>query len=91
MESEVDIIALAPNDLDKVEEIRKEAKQAFRKDELVRARELLDNLASELRITTVNLPLATYPAAMEEAMQRVVGVSPIVATASRSSSTTRSR
>ena len=91
LESEVDIIALAPNDLDKVEEIRKEAKQAFRKDELVRARELLDNLASELRITTVNLPLATYPAAMEEAMQRVVGVSPIVATASRSSSTTRSR
>ena len=67
LESEVDIISLAPNDLDKVEEIRKEVKQAIRKDELVRARELLDNLASELRITTVNLPLATYPAAMKEA------------------------
>ena len=88
LESEIDILALAPNDLDTVEEIRKEIKQAIRKDELVKARELLDNLASELRITTVNLPLATYPTAMEEAMQRVVGVSPIVATASRSSRTT---
>ena len=67
LESEVDIISLAPSDLDKVEEIRKEIKQAIRKDELVRARELLDNLASELRITTVNLPLATYPTAMKEA------------------------
>ena len=67
LESEVDILALAPNDLDTVEEMRKEIKQAIRKDELVKARELLDNLASELRITTVNLPLATYPAAMEEA------------------------
>ena len=67
LESEVDILALAPSNLDTVKEIRKEVKQAIRKDELVRARELLDNLASELRITTVNLPLATYPAAMEEA------------------------
>ena len=67
LESEVDIFALAPSDLDTVEEIRKEVKQAIRKDELVKARELLDNLASELRITTVNLPLATYPAAMKEA------------------------
>ena len=67
LESEVDILALAPLDLDTVEEIRKEIKRAIRKDELVKARELLDNLASELRITTVNLPLATYPAAMEEA------------------------
>ena len=67
LESKVDIFALAPSDLDTVEEIRKDIKQAIRKDELVKARELLDNLASELRITTVNLPLATYPAAMEEA------------------------
>ena len=67
LESEVDIFALAPSDLDTVEEIRKQIKQAIRKDELVKARELLDNLASELRITTVNLPLATYPAAMKEA------------------------
>ena len=67
LESEVDILALAPTDLDTVEKIRKEIKQAIRKDELVKARELLDNLASELRITTVNLPLATYPAAMKEA------------------------
>ena len=64
--SEVDILALAPSDLDTVEEIRKEVK-AVRKEELVGIRELLNNLACELRITTVNLPLATYPAAMEAA------------------------
>ncbi|MEY4517719.1 MAG: hypothetical protein RLZZ499_318, partial [Cyanobacteriota bacterium] len=69
LESKVDIISLAPSDLDAVKKIRKQAKQAIRKDELVKARALLDNLASELRITTVNLPLATYPTAMEEAAQ----------------------
>jgi hypothetical protein len=69
LESKVEIISLAPSDLDTVKKIRKEAKQAIRKDELVKARALLDNLASELRITTVNLPLATYPTAMEEAAQ----------------------
>ena len=69
LEAEVDIVSLAPLDLDKVDEIRKQIKQAIKKDELVKARELLDNLANELRITTVNLPLATYPAAMEEAAQ----------------------
>lgn len=69
LESKVDIISLAPSDLDEVKKIRKQVKQAIRNDELVKARALLDNLASELRITTVNLPLATYPVAMEEAAQ----------------------
>jgi YfdX protein len=69
LESKVDIISLAPSDLDAVKKIRKQVKQAIRKDELVKARALLDNLASELRITTVNLPLATYPVAMQEAAQ----------------------
>ena len=46
MESKVDIISLAPSDLDAVKEIRKQAKQAIRKDELVKARALLDNLAN---------------------------------------------
>ncbi|MEN9519239.1 MAG: hypothetical protein RLZZ381_1827 [Cyanobacteriota bacterium] len=69
LESKVEIISLAPSDLDTVKKIRNEVKQAIRKDELVKARALLDNLASELRITTVNLPLATYPIAMQEAAQ----------------------
>ena len=46
LESKVDIISLAPSDLDAVKEIRKQAKQAIRKDELVKARALLDNLAN---------------------------------------------
>jgi hypothetical protein len=35
------------------------------------ARLLLDNLVSELNVTTINLPLATYPAAIKEAVRLI--------------------
>ena len=62
-----EVIQLAPPDRNAVREIRSEIKKVLNDGDLPRARELLNNLASEVRITTVNLPLATYPDAMKEA------------------------
>jgi hypothetical protein len=51
-------------DIDVVNEIKKEAEELTNKGHLQSARHLLNNLASELEITTPMLPMATYPDAL---------------------------
>lgn len=52
---------------DAIRAISAEAEKAIGNRNYPRARTLLDQLASEIRIRTYLLPLATYPAAMQEA------------------------
>ena len=63
----VEIVDHAPKDPDAIRAISAEAEKAIGKRNYPRARTLLDQLASEIRIRTYLLPLATYPAAMQEA------------------------
>ncbi|MCI3279711.1 YfdX family protein [Chroogloeocystis siderophila] len=65
--SQVTVLDLAPLDFDIIAEIRAAAKVATDVDDFPNARALLHNLTSEIRTTTVNLPLETYPDAMKEA------------------------
>lgn len=51
-------------DIEVVREIKKEAEKMTKKGYLQSARHLLNNLASELEITTPMLPMATYPEAL---------------------------
>ena len=67
VESSVTAIDTAPNNPETVETIREDIDDAVDRGDLPTARELLNNLMSEIRTTTVNLPLATYPNAMKEA------------------------
>src|SRR5579883_1430267 len=64
---QVTVIDLAPLDFDAVAEIRAAAKVAVDVDDFPTGRALLHNLVSEIRTSTVNLPLETYPDAMKEA------------------------
>jgi hypothetical protein len=54
-------------DIDALKKIRDDAEDLTDDGYLQDARRLLENLASELTITTSSLPLATYPAALREA------------------------
>jgi ribosome-associated translation inhibitor RaiA len=65
--TQVTVIDVAPLDLDVIEQTRNHIKSAINAEDYPAARELLNNLMSEIRTTTVNLPLATYPEAMKEA------------------------
>jgi len=65
--TQVATIDMAPLDLDSIERIRNQIKSAINAEDFPAARELLNNLMSEIRTTTINLPLATYPDAMKEA------------------------
>ncbi len=56
----VDIIT----DLPTIERKRAEVEFLVKKGHLQAARQLLDSLVSEIRITTVNLPMETYPVAI---------------------------
>jgi len=67
VESSVTIIDIAPRDKSAIKETRDRIRSAVNDGEYAVARELLANLVSEVRTTTVNLPLATYPEAMKEA------------------------
>lgn len=67
VESSVTAIDTAPNNPETVKTIREDIDDAVDRGDLPTARELLNNLMSEIRTTTVNLPLATYPNAMKEA------------------------
>ena len=67
VETSVTAIDTAPNKPETVKEIREDIDDAVDRGDLPTARELLNNLMSEIRTTTVNLPLATYPDAMKEA------------------------
>ncbi len=65
--TQVTVIDVAPLDLDIIEQTRNHIKSAINAEDYPAARELLNNLMSEIRTATLNLPLASYPDAMKEA------------------------
>jgi hypothetical protein len=65
--TQVVVIDVAPLDTDAIERIRNQIKSAINAEDYPAARELLNNLMSEIRTTTLNLPLASYPDAMKQA------------------------
>lgn len=64
---DVRIIDTAPEDLGKIKEIATAASWAVEAKTFPAARVLLDQLVSEIRVRTYNLPIATYPVALQEA------------------------
>ncbi|WP_437326397.1 YfdX family protein [Sorangium sp. So ce381] len=64
---EVDIIDVAPVDIQAIKEIAKAAARAVEDKNYPVARVALFGLTSEIRTRVYNLPLATYPAALGEA------------------------
>ncbi len=58
-------------DISKVKQITKDAEKALKNERLQEARALLSGLASEINITTVNIPLATYPFAIKDAVKLI--------------------
>lgn len=66
---EVVVIDAAPGDPKVIDQIVQRATDATKQRELPAARILLASLVSELRIRTTSLPLATYPAALQQAAQ----------------------
>src|ERR1700722_19876049 len=64
---EVEVIDAAPHDSKAIVEIAKNASKAVDDKNYPAARVLLYALTSEIRVRTYNLPLATYPAALQEA------------------------
>ena len=64
---EVEVIDAAPHDSKAIAEIAKNASKAVDDKNYPAARVLLYALTSEIRMRTYNLPLATYPAALQEA------------------------
>lgn len=71
--STVEIIDVAPSDEQMLKDYRNRVKSAINAGNLPEARELLNNLMSEVRTETLNLPLATYPDAMKEAARLLDG------------------
>jgi len=53
--------------VDDVKQLRKDIQEAVREGQLQEARLLLRDFGSEVRMTTTNLPLATYPEALKTA------------------------
>ena len=64
---EVGVIDVAPEDIKTIDVIVQGAADATKQRHLPGARILLASLVSELRIHTTFLPLATYPAALQQA------------------------
>jgi hypothetical protein len=67
LSAEVDVIDLAPQDLDAIRAVTDVVDTAVRTKDYPAARLLLHGLTSELRVRTYNLPLASYPNALTEA------------------------
>jgi hypothetical protein len=63
----VDVIDLAPRDAKSIKAIAKAADKAVDQRDYPGARLLLQSLISEIRVRTFNVPLASYPAALQEA------------------------
>lgn len=59
----VDLVA----DLETIKTIKKAARKAIKEDRFQALRDELTSLASEIQITTVEMPLATFPPAMKKA------------------------
>jgi hypothetical protein len=67
VKAEVDIIDTAPEDTKAILDIAKDASRAVDGRDFPTARVLLYSLMSEIRNRAYNLPLATYPAALQQA------------------------
>lgn len=65
--AEVRVIDTAPVDIGQIRELASSASWAVDEKNFPAARVLLDQLMSEIRVRTYHLPLATYPAAMQDA------------------------
>ena len=81
LNSEVEVIDIAPQDKQTLKEFRNKLKSAIEDGNYPEAREILDNLISEVRTTTVNLPLASYSEAMKKAAQLIDNEQPEIAKA----------
>ena len=66
---EVVVIDIAPGDPKVIDQIIQRATDATKQRDLPTARILLNSVVSELRIRSTSLPLATYPAALQQAAQ----------------------
>lgn len=64
---DVSLIDLAPLEIDAIKAHAKAAERATADRELPTARVLLEGLTSEIRVRTTNLPLVTYPLALQTA------------------------
>jgi hypothetical protein len=64
---QVVVIDAAPLDLKVIDQIVQQATEATKQRDLPAARLLLAAVVSELRVQTTSLPLATYPAALQQA------------------------
>ncbi|ACM93216.1 conserved hypothetical protein [Nautilia profundicola AmH] len=58
-------------DVKKIKALTTEAKDLLKENKIPQAREILNTLRSEIVIKTVNLPLATYPAALNLAIKYI--------------------
>jgi hypothetical protein len=63
----VEIIDTAPSDVDVIRDLAEDAAIAVEMNDLPSGRVLLHSLMSEIRVRVYNLPLATYPDALNEA------------------------
>ena len=64
---QVEVIDAAPHDSKDISEVAQNASRAVEDKNYPAARVLLYALTSEIRVRTYNLPLATYPLALQEA------------------------
>jgi len=67
---EIDIVDFAGN-ASAVEQKVKQAGELLRHGKLQAGRMVVDELASEIEITTVNIPLGSYPAAIKNAVEQI--------------------
>ncbi len=58
-------------DIKKIKTLTSQAKALLKENKIPKAREILNSLRSEINIKTVNLPLATYPAALNLAIKYI--------------------
>ena len=65
------IVNTASDDRETIKDTRKEIKAAINSGNFPLARRLLSSLASEIRVTVTNLPLATYPDALKQAVRLI--------------------
>ncbi len=56
-------------DISTVKQITKDAEKALKNEHLQKARELLAGLSSEIDITTINIPITSYPNAIKKAIK----------------------
>ena len=67
----VAVIDMAPWKIEDISVLKSTAETALEFDELPAARAALDALRSEIRVRTYNLPLATYPTALQDAARLI--------------------